>query len=103
MTIQSQLDTSNKQLTIHVGQRFDFRVHREFRDCYTSTDGANSTYVINLENTTYMDSSALGMLLLLREHSGGETSRLILRKVKPELMKILRISNFDQLFTIENG
>jgi anti-anti-sigma factor len=103
MTLKTTHDAAANTLQIFMGQRFDFRVHREFRDAYSGSDGTRTKYVIDLNETNYMDSSALGMLLLLREHSAGDNSRLILKNVKPDLLKILRISNFDQLFTIHNG
>ncbi len=102
MALKTTHDPTTQTLLIQMDQRFDFRIHREFRDAYSHTDGLRTRYIIDLNETNYMDSSALGMLLLLREHGGGDTERLVLQKVKPELLKILRISNFDQLFTIQS-
>jgi anti-anti-sigma regulatory factor len=40
------------------------------------------------------------MLLLLRDHAGGESSRIRLINCNPDVIKILAISNFDKLFKI---
>jgi anti-anti-sigma factor len=48
-----------------------------------------------------MDSSALGMLLQLREHAGGSNQSVLIRNCNPEIAEILRISNFNKLFTME--
>ncbi|MNO07328.1 STAS domain protein [compost metagenome] len=55
---------------------------------------------MDLKGTTYLDSSALGMLLLLRDHAGGERAQIRLANCNPDVRKILAISNFEQLFQI---
>lgn len=40
------------------------------------------------------------MLLLLRDHAGGESAQISLANCSPEVRKILAISNFEQLFKI---
>jgi anti-anti-sigma factor len=57
-------------------------------------------YVIDLQHTDYMDSSALGMLLVLREHAGSGSASVAITRCKPEVRKILQIANFERLFDI---
>ncbi|MNR56929.1 hypothetical protein D3C85_1776040 [compost metagenome] len=56
--------------------------------------------VVDLKDATYLDSSALGMLLLLRDHAGGDRSDIRLINSSSDVTKILAISNFDKLFDI---
>jgi anti-anti-sigma regulatory factor len=49
----------------------------------------------------YLDSSALGMLLLLRDHAGGDSANVQITKCNQDVKKILTISNFEQLFKID--
>ncbi len=86
---------------IAVEGRFDFSSHQEFRDSYASDDQSSGRYVVDMTNTEYMDSSALGMLLQLREHAGGSNQSVLIRNCNPEIAEILRISNFNKLFTME--
>ena len=44
---------------------------------------------------------ALGMLLLLRDHAGGDGSNIRIINCNPDVKKILAISNFEQLFNIQ--
>ncbi|MCB1654339.1 MAG: STAS domain-containing protein, partial [Pseudomonadales bacterium] len=46
------------------------------------------------------DSSALGMLLLLRDHAGGDNAEIRVINSNPDVLKIFNISNFDKLFDI---
>jgi anti-anti-sigma factor len=55
---------------------------------------------VDLRDATYLDSSALGMLLLLRDHAGGDGSNIHIINCNPDVKKILAISNFEQLFDI---
>ena len=101
MGVQSEIDSSGKELTIKVDGRFDFSAHQEFRDAYESISTDVNNYVVDLSSTSYLDSSALGMLLLLRDHAGGDNANIKITKCNDDVKKILTISNFEQLFTIQ--
>ena len=57
-------------------------------------------YTVDLAGTDYLDSSALGMLLLLREHAGGEGAAIQIINASPDVKKILDVANFGKLFDI---
>lgn len=101
MGVQSNIDSSGKELTVKVEGRFDFSAHQEFRDAYEGISSDINSYVVDLGNTSYLDSSALGMLLLLRDHAGGDNANIKIIKCNEDVRKILTISNFEQLFTIQ--
>jgi len=92
---------SGNELTVQIEGRFDFSAHQEFRDAYEKAGDGVSQYTIDMSNATYLDSSALGMLLLLRDHAGGDSANVRITKCNPDVRKILTISNFEQLFTID--
>ncbi len=100
MSLATHTSPDGKIVTITIQGRFDFNVHREFRQAYEQ-QGKGTAFVLDLQETAYMDSSALGMLLLLREHAGGDTSQITMRHCSAELNMILNTANFHQLFTIE--
>jgi anti-anti-sigma factor len=92
------IDNGNK-VELTISGRFDFNDHAEFRDSYRS-ESQTAEYIVNLHNANYLDSSALGMLLLLREHAGGDSANVKIINTPAEIMKIFKISNFDNLFNI---
>ncbi len=100
MTIRTELNQDSQQLTIAIQGRFDFSAHKEFRESYESLDAAPNKYSIDMKEAVYIDSSALGMLLLLRDHAGGDNADVEIVNCNADVKKILTISNFDQLFTI---
>ncbi|MGB4075774.1 STAS domain-containing protein [Pseudomonas sp.] len=100
MAITSLPSTDGQELTILIQGRFDFGAHQEFRNAYERVNSTPKSYVVDLKDTTYLDSSALGMLLLLRDHAGGDSAQIRLLNCNPDVRKILAISNFEQLFKI---
>ena len=101
MAITSTMSSNGSELTISIQGRFDFSAHQDFRSAYESLDAAPNTYLVDMNETTYLDSSALGMLLLLRDHAGGDSANIKIVNCSPDVKKILTISNFEQLFTIQ--
>jgi len=100
MSFSLEFSESSKELVIHIAGRFDFSTHHDFRQCYEKLPFEPVAYRLNMGETTYLDSSALGMLLLLRDRAGGEKSKIEILNCNPDIRKILTISNFQQLFTI---
>lgn len=84
-----------------VSQQFDYSVHQAFRDAYRNVSAVGCFFVVDLSKATYMDSSALGMILLLKEHAEKLGGKVTISKPNESVYKILTIANFDQFVTIE--
>ena len=102
MTISSltaQFSADGAQLTIKPHGHFGFSIYEKFRAAYER--GSREThYVVDLADVASMDSSALGMLLVLRDQQGGDHARVEITHCSGEVRKILQIANFDRLFRI---
>ncbi|ABA73284.1 MULTISPECIES: STAS domain-containing protein [Pseudomonas] len=98
MSVVTEVSADKKKLTISVKGRFDFAKHQEFRQSYEKEQP--ESVIVDLKEATYLDSSALGMLLLLRDHVGGDDSEIRVVNSSSDVKKILAISNFDKLFDI---
>ena len=88
---------------INMTGRFDFNVQRNFKEEYDPQlhNAAVSAIEVNLAGVDYLDSSALGMLLMLRERAATAGKSLKLCKPGVSVAQILEIANFAKLFTIE--
>ena len=100
MGISARVSEDGTELNIGIDGRFDFSSHQDFRKAYEDADTALEKYVVDMNATTYLDSSALGMLLLLRDHAGGDHANIRIINCNDDVKKILTISNFEQLFEI---
>ena len=100
MAVTSEVSPDDSKLTIAIKGRFDFAKHQEFRDAYEEFSPPPACVIVDLKDATYLDSSALGMLLLLRDHAGGDHAQICLLNCNSDVRKIFAISNFEQLFQI---
>lgn len=101
MPVSSSVSPDGKEVTVHVSGRFDFAAQNEFRDAYhgvRAEDGVR--FVVDLSRASYMDSSALGMLLMMREYLGGDSADITLSHCSEEITNILNVANFQSLFKI---
>ena len=101
MTVQVESTADGSEVTIKVSDKFDFSLHRKFREAYKDCNASGAIYHVDLSEAEYMDSSALGMLLLLREHAESKGGDVDLIKPTESVKKVLTVANFDKLFSIQ--
>jgi anti-anti-sigma factor len=100
MSITSLLSNDEMTVTIKVAGRFDFSTHQDFVQSYKGFAKGEKSFVVDLAGTEYMDSSAMGMLLQLREYSRpGE--QVVLSNGNQAVTDVLEIANFGKLFAID--
>lgn len=100
MSVNKKVSDDNRKVEISVAGRFDFSLHQHFRDSYTNCKNKNVEFILNLSETTYMDSSALGMILLLKDHAESCSGKVVINKPSDSVNKILEIAQFHRLLTI---
>jgi anti-anti-sigma factor len=88
--------------TVTMNGRFDFSAHRQFKDAYSQLLPQKNLnrLVLNMADVSYLDSSALGMLLLLNERAKAENKEVELSRANTTTKQILDIANFGKLFAI---
>lgn len=96
------LKQAPQKTTITCSGSFTFADNQRFRHAMNSIlEQEDSKAVLDLSGVTYIDSAALGMLLLLREMLEEKNISLMLYKPKDQVAKMFEISKFNELFTIE--
>jgi HptB-dependent secretion and biofilm anti anti-sigma factor len=100
-TITAKASTDGAELTITVQGRFDFSALQLFRNTYEKVNPKPTKYIIDLKESDYLDSSALGMLLALRDYAGGDEANIQIINSNPDVKKILVITKLDELFKVE--
>jgi anti-anti-sigma factor len=93
-----QVADHNDTVTIHISGRFDYRLIKEFQQLLSKSP---RMWVVDLSGVDYVDSSALGMLLLLRERVQGESHRVQLRGVHGQPRDVLSMAKFDRMFKVD--
>lgn len=101
MSIRKHISPDRKTTTLTIDGRFDFSVEREFRESFTQHEEPNALYRVDLSSASYMDSAALGMLMILKRHADKTSSKVVLCRPSDSVAKVLAIAKFDKLFTTE--
>jgi HptB-dependent secretion and biofilm anti anti-sigma factor len=101
MGVTARVSEDKKTVTVSVEGRFDFSMHNAFRKAYKDVAGTGFLYLIDLKGAEYMDSSALGMLLMLKEHAESNASKIKITHISNDIREILTIASFDKLFVLE--
>lgn len=102
MGIDKKVSDDGASVVISINDRFDFSLHQNFRESYVVPEVKPKKFILDLSKTTYMDSSALGMILLLKDHAESIGAQVVISKPSDTVYKILQIAQFHRLLTIES-
>lgn len=100
MSLERHFSSDGKTLTIVMDEKFDFGKVQDFRNAYGKDTDDITSIVVDLSNTEYMDSSALGMLLNMQKTKAEQVNSFKIVNCRPQVAKILKISRFDKKFDI---
>ena len=100
MKLLKRKSENGNVVTIYIPERFDFGLHGEFRKLYEEEQDLKD-FVLDMNKTQYMDSSALGMMLQLNEFAKNKNSKVSVANANNNIMQIMQIAHFDKLFTIK--
>lgn len=100
--MEANVSTEDSSTVIRLAGRFDFNSHREFRDAVDAAmgDGSQREIRIDLAAVDYLDSSALGMLLMLRDKARSAGRTVSLSNCRGAVKQVIEIANFSKLFSI---
>jgi anti-anti-sigma factor len=102
MGMQISIQVVGDKVIIKLAGRFDFSEHRVIKATYEPLllQAEVKNLEIDLALIEYLDSSALGMLMLLRERAQTAGKSVVLSNPNQTVAQILDIANFRKLFTI---
>lgn len=98
----AQVETNATTHTIILDESFDFENHREFRDFWKNALSQKAKkIVVDFSHVKYIDSSALGMLMLVKHEVDGIDCKIELTNVSGHARNILQLVKFDDKFDIK--
>jgi len=101
MSITTIFSNDEKALTITIKGHFDESLTADFMTLVEGiTDKPIAHYFVDLKDTMYIDSTGLGLLLVLRDHTDVE-SDLTIKNCSADILEIFKRSTFDSYFRIE--
>ncbi len=100
MSIGTNVSSDGKRLVIRLDEKFDFGKVQDFRMAYMDLPEDINHIEVDLSETEYMDSSALGMLLNMQKSLNDREFTYSITHCRPQVARILKISRFDKKFDI---
>ena len=99
--MHAALKLENNIAHIQLNGHFTFEAHRDFKQVTQEALDNPAVTALHLDfaSVDYMDSAALGMLLLLNERANGR--RITLVNCKGTVKAVLDIANFGKIFEIK--
>jgi anti-anti-sigma factor len=102
MPMNFQFDGS--EATVALSGELTFADHEVFREIADRLfKGARRSVAIDLSRLEFIDSAGLGMLLIARDEAIKAERKVVLRNPQGQVKRIFAATNFDTLFTVENG
>jgi HptB-dependent secretion and biofilm anti anti-sigma factor len=89
---------SKDEIIIKIVGEFDFRLDDAFRAAYQN-EKPDTRYVLDMEKVTWLDSTALGMMIKLQAHTGGRLDIQIINSSQ-SVREVFNIVHFGDMFQI---
>jgi len=99
--MQTNVTKRDDKTVIVLQGRFDFNSHREFREAIDLAVKEPAREIqVDLGAVDYLDSSALGMLLMLRDKAKSAGKEVVLAHAQGPVKQVIDIANFGKLFAL---
>jgi anti-anti-sigma factor len=99
MAIRSIIQEDGNTLLIVLSESFDVTCYSKFKEVFEPLTQAMA-YEVDMSGIDFMDSSGLGLLIMLREHANRFDSSVKLKHPSPVARANLDRALFNELFDI---
>ncbi len=90
------------EAVVVIPEKFDFAYHQKFTASYQKLlDSKAPKITLDFSRTQYLDSSALGMMVLLHKKAKADNIITVVRGAKGTAKAILAIAKIEKLYRIE--
>ena len=93
-------DTVDGNTILHLDGRFDFGVRKTFKDTVDGVSVEGSSVVLDLEKVTFVDSSALGLLVICHQNLKNKNISLFLVNPQTYVKQVLDLANIGKMVPI---
>jgi len=102
--MQISINQVGRTAVVQLEGRFVFECHRALREmCSSVLSEEDVSYIqLDMSRLNYLDSAALGMLLLMRDRVTGSGKTLQLKGAQGLVQQVLHVAKFDRMFEMLN-
>jgi anti-anti-sigma factor len=98
-----KIDRAEQGKQVTLSGEFTFNDNEAFRQLLnTLAEQPKTAFVLDVSGVTFMDSAAIGMLLLARDELERVGSRIIIHKPQGQVRRVLDVAQMSQLFEMRD-
>lgn len=102
-SVSTRRDEQGRTVIAPSGE-LDLATHRQFSEAVSEVLGAGDGHlVIDLTDTTFMDSTSLGTLISARRRTHTMGGSFVIRCRDARLLRLFEVTSLDKVFAIEPG
>lgn len=102
MPISTHYNQALNQASICIEEILNFDNVMELRDAYWQQPWKDADIVVDLLGCSYIDSAALGALLLMKSQLEKADGDIVIRASETVVLQALAAAHFEKKFTIES-
>lgn len=96
-------ESEAENLEIQIQGEFSFSDNSKFREMLRQIELKKPSHIcVDLTGAGFIDSAALGMLLLLKEKADQLPAAVEIKGARGQVLKVLELSRFQDLFVMNN-
>lgn len=99
--MEHEFESRDGGLTVKVSGRMTHKDHRAFRDILAHINDGTPRVCFDLSRVEFMDSSALGMLLIVRDAAVQQHRNVVLKGATGQVENLMKIAKLHKYFDIE--
>nr|CRH08109.1 Conserved protein of unknown function. putative Anti-sigma-factor antagonist [Candidatus Magnetococcus massalia] len=94
-----QYSKAPERLIVTLTEPFNYNAYTAFHESYKDESGQGQIE-FDFRHVDTIDSAALGMLLIAREHYGNDNNRVFISNLNGYAQKVVMATKLDSMFTI---
>lgn len=100
--MKTDIVRSGDQVTLRLAGTFDMHAHVSFRQAYRKLfeEGGCKRITLDMRQVDYIDSSGLGMLLLLQGEIKDAPPEIVIQGCQPFVRQVLTTANFHKMYRL---
>jgi anti-anti-sigma factor len=100
--MQIEIATADGRMQVRLTGNFDYTMRNQFMAQMDEAMAQAPVEEVRIEMAAvdYIDSSALGMLLMLRDKAKKQDAKVILANPQGRIRQVLNTAQFERLFTV---
>ena len=100
--LSHQFDSETKRWEVALNGEIDIFNSTEFKNKLLELLAKSpGSLLLDCEKLEYIDSTALGALVTVLKHVKSADGQMYLKKIRPNLAKLFKITSLDKVFIIE--